>query len=54
MEFANKREAKKFVVPEWFGEELTIMREATNAYMEGLKIQYSFTKDASILKCSFE
>lgn len=33
VEFANKREAKKFVVPEWFGEELTIMREATNAYI---------------------
>jgi CYTH domain-containing protein len=33
VEFASKRDAKKFVAPEWFGEELTTMREATNAYI---------------------
>lgn len=33
IEFASKRDAKKFIVPEWFGEELTTMREANNAYI---------------------
>ena len=33
VEFASKRDAKKFIVPERFGEELTNMREATNAYI---------------------
>lgn len=33
VEFASKRDAKKFVVPERFDEELTKMREATNAYI---------------------
>lgn len=33
VEFTSKRDAKKFVAPEWFGEELTRMREATNAYI---------------------
>jgi len=33
VEFGNKRDAKKFEAPEWFGEELTRMREATNAYI---------------------
>ncbi|MEI7557609.1 MAG: hypothetical protein WCJ45_01895 [bacterium] len=33
VEFATKRDAKKFVAPQWFGEELTRMREATNAYI---------------------
>ena len=33
VEFTNKRDAKKFEAPEWFGEELTRMREATNAYI---------------------
>lgn len=33
IEFGSKRDAKSFVVPEWFGEELTRMREATNAYI---------------------
>lgn len=33
VEFWNKRDAKKFIAPEWFGEELTTMREATNSYI---------------------
>ena len=33
VEFANKRDAKKFIVPERFGEELTNMRQANNAYI---------------------
>ena len=33
VEFASKRDAKKFVAPQWFGEELTSMRQATNAYI---------------------
>lgn len=33
VEFASKRDAKKFEAPERFGEELTRMREATNAYI---------------------
>jgi hypothetical protein len=33
VEFASKRDAKKFIVPERFGEELTRMREATNSYI---------------------
>ena len=33
VEFANKRDAKKFIAPERFGEELTKMREAGNAYI---------------------
>lgn len=33
VEFANKRDAKKFIPPDWFGEELTTMREATNSYI---------------------
>jgi CYTH domain-containing protein len=33
VEFSNKRDAKKFEAPEWFGEELTRMREASNAYI---------------------
>lgn len=33
VEFASKRDAKKFIVPDWFGEELTAMREATNQYI---------------------
>ena len=33
VEFISKRDAKKFIPPEWFGEELTRMREATNAYI---------------------
>ncbi len=33
VEFSSKRDAKKFVVPEWFDEELTTMREATNSYI---------------------
>lgn len=33
VEFGSKRDAKKFENPAWFGEELTRMREATNAYI---------------------
>ncbi len=33
VEFKSKRDAKKFEVPERFGEELTRMREATNWYI---------------------
>ncbi|MCX6823592.1 MAG: CYTH domain-containing protein [candidate division SR1 bacterium] len=33
IEFSNKRDAKKFETPEWFGEELTRMREASNGYI---------------------
>jgi hypothetical protein len=33
VEFASKRDAKKFVLPQRFGEELTRMREATNGYI---------------------
>ncbi len=33
VEFGSKRDAKKFENPERFGEELTRMREATNAYI---------------------
>jgi len=33
VEFASKRDAKKFIAPERFGEELTTMRQATNAYI---------------------
>ncbi len=33
VEFKTKRDAKKFIAPERFGEELTMMREATNAYI---------------------
>jgi CYTH domain-containing protein len=33
IEFTSKRDAKKFIPAEWFGEELTRMREATNAYI---------------------
>ena len=33
MEFASKRDAKKFIAPERFGEEVTKMREASNAYI---------------------
>ena len=33
VEFPSKRDAKKFIIPERFGEELTNMREATNAYI---------------------
>lgn len=33
VEFASKRDAKKFVAPVWFGEELTNMRQASNAYI---------------------
>lgn len=33
IEFTSKRDAKKFIAPEWFGEELTKMREASNGYI---------------------
>jgi len=33
IEFTSKRDAKKFIPAEWFGEELTRTREATNAYI---------------------
>jgi adenylate cyclase len=33
VEFKTKRDAKKFVKPDRFGEELTMVREATNAYI---------------------
>lgn len=33
VEFASKRDAKKFIIPNWFGEELTAMREASNQYI---------------------
>lgn len=33
VEFKTKRDAKKFTAPEWFGEELTTTREATNSYI---------------------
>jgi len=33
VEFGSKRDAKKFIVPERFGEEVTRMREATNGYI---------------------
>jgi len=33
VEFKTKRDAKNFVTPEWFDEELTNMREATNGYI---------------------
>lgn len=33
VEFASKRDAKKFIAPERFGEELTRMREASNGYI---------------------
>jgi CYTH domain-containing protein len=33
VEFASKRDAKKFVAPQRFGEEVTTMRQATNAYI---------------------
>lgn len=33
IEFTSKRDAKKFIAPERFGEELTKMREASNAYI---------------------
>ena len=33
VEFGSKRDAKKFIVPERFGEELTRMWEATNGYI---------------------
>ena len=33
VEFLSKRDAKKFIVPERFGEELTRMREASNGYI---------------------
>ena len=33
VEFTTKRDAKQFVAPEWFDEELTMMREATNSYI---------------------
>jgi CYTH domain-containing protein len=33
VEFSTKREAKQFVAPQWFDEDLSMMREATNAYI---------------------
>lgn len=33
VEFKTKRDAKKFIKPERFGEDLTMMREATNVYL---------------------
>ncbi len=33
VEFWSKRDAKKFIAPQWFGEELTTMREASNSYI---------------------
>ncbi len=33
VEFAIKRDAKQFIVPERFDEELSMVREATNAYI---------------------
>lgn len=33
VEFKTKRDAKKFRIPDRFGEDLTMMREATNAYI---------------------
>jgi CYTH domain-containing protein len=33
VEFKTKRDAKKFIAPERFGEDLTMVREATNAYI---------------------
>lgn len=33
VEFKTKRDAKKFIIPERFGEELTMIREASNAYI---------------------
>jgi len=33
VEFKTKRDAKKFVKPQWFGEDLTMVREANNAYI---------------------
>lgn len=33
VEFGSKRDAKKFIAPERFGEELTRMREASNGYI---------------------
>ncbi len=42
VEFANKREAKNFVIPQRFGEEITRMREASNVYIanHGLSEQF--------------
>ncbi len=33
VEFKSKRDAKKFEAPAWFGEELTLLREAGNGYI---------------------
>lgn len=33
VEFKTKRDAKKFMKPDWFDEDLTMMREASNAYI---------------------
>jgi CYTH domain-containing protein len=33
VEFTIKRDAKQFIAPEWFDEELTMMRESSNAYI---------------------
>ena len=33
VEFKTKRDAKKFIKPERFDEDLTMMREATNFYI---------------------
>lgn len=33
VEFKSKRDAKKFITPERFWEDLTMMREATNVYI---------------------
>lgn len=33
VEFKTKRDAKKFMKPDWFDEDLTMMREASNGYI---------------------
>lgn len=33
VEFSTKRDAKKFITPDRFDEDLTMMREASNAYI---------------------
>lgn len=33
VEFKTKRNAKKFILPEWFADELTMIREAANSYI---------------------
>lgn len=48
VEFASEEQAKAFIPPEWFGEDVTFCREYHNSYMSRFGISQSADRTASL------